>query len=205
MRSEALPKQFNSKYLIKGVLFGFLVVALMVLTVGCSKKKSSNSNNFNNCQVGQYCVNPGAGNGFGVQPGYGNGVVGLGYDQNSGSEVFLEFVGPTNQSPYYMTGQVYVYGQLRTNGIQCNDGSFLPGGTYALESQQAVYAQNGVVNGANLSMNTQFGQMTVQVSYATMLYPINGVQTSQYLPLSASLSLNSQSGWACSYMNVQGN
>jgi hypothetical protein len=191
----------NIKNLLNVMLFGILVVMLMLATVGCDKKKSGNTNRFY-CPPGQFCGYPGQ-PGYG-QPGYGQGIVGLGYDQSSGSSVFLEFViqGAQYTNPYYANGQAYVYGQVDMLSGQCN-GGFVQPDTYQLQSQYPATIQNGVVSNVQLigiGMQTR-QQIQVNVSYATMQYPVGGVQQSQYLPLSASMTVQSPSGYC--YLSVQ--
>lgn len=200
------PRRLNTKSLMNGILFGILVVFLLIATVGCDKKKSSNNNNFRYCPPNQInCQNYGGG--FPGQPGYGQGVVGLGYDQNSGSEVYLEFVAQTGSAygnQNYINGPTYVYGQIDTNGFQCGNGGFIQGDSYTLESQYPANAQNGVVNNVQLvGYGFSGNQIVVSVSYATMQYPIGGYPSNSYLPLSASMTVMSFNGAPCTYMSVQ--
>ena len=193
----------NFKNLMNGMLFGVLVVMLMIATVGCDKKKSNN-NGFRHCQPGQFCQNPG---GFPGQPGFGNGVVGFGYDTNSGSQVYLEFVSQQGQfgGSCYVSGQTYVYGQIDTNGINCQNGGYIPADSYELSSQFPANAQNGVVGNTQLVGYGYYGdQITVSVSFATMQCPMGGFYNGEHLPLSASLTITSVNGMPCNaFMGVQ--
>lgn len=207
------PNRMNLKNLMNGMLFGALVVMLMLATVGCDKKKSSNNARYNGgfCVPGQICQQPGFPGqpGFG-QPGYGQGIVGLGYDQMSGSPVFMEFVTAQQgyQDPYFASGQTYVYGQIDlNNGMQCGfTGGWIQPDSYSLESQYPSNIQNGVLSNAQLIGRGLYGnQITVNVSYATMQSPYGGVGSgSQYLPLMASMTITTANGVPCNqYLSVQ--
>jgi len=153
------------KGLVKGALFGLLIIALAFSAIGCSSKKNSGQNPNTGWWGGGYA--PG-------MPSYGGGTIGMvgaGMDQGGRYMVILAASTHGNNmgtgtGPATVEGQMQVYAPIVCGGM--NQGLTLPAGVYQLFPQngQQAFLDVDWLTGAHLVAQGQYAQAIIRVDYA---------------------------------------
>lgn len=157
----------KTKNLVKGIVFGLFVVALLALVTGCDKKKSNN-----NTAAGWW------GNGYGYgHPGYGGygsvSNISAGVDMSGRFMLILE----TATDPYqtgYGTSEAYVRGEMRVyTPIACLQTQWgapamgLDAGVYRLEPYNGPAILNvDLLTNVALVASGPYSQALVTIPYA---------------------------------------
>jgi hypothetical protein len=153
------------KNLLKGMMFGLVVVLLASANIGCSKKKSNGNPNLG-WRGGYGYGNPGYG-------GYGAiSNVGAGVDQ--GGRYMVILAASTQTDPMYGmgSGPAFVEGEMRVHApLVCggmNQGLVLPPDQYRLipANNQPGYLDVDMLTGVTLIAQGAYAQAMIRIDYA---------------------------------------
>lgn len=182
MKNPFKNKDISS--LLSGGLFGLVLIAFLVSSVGCSKRDSNNAN-FNGFNNGGIFGSPGFNGATSLQA--------IGVDASGVMELVLALSTPVQGAlgNYYATGQVSAQGQLNIRtGLQCG-GGFLNPGSYNLVAVQPGVINNGVFQISLQGPNSIVGIYGVIIETFPKIVSSTGLQGLD--ELSATVSICGQS------------
>jgi hypothetical protein len=158
------------KNLLKGMLFGSVVVAMLVLTVGCGDKKKSSNNNSGRRGWWGGSYNP---NSPGFTPGYDSQMVTAGGSPNGEYMVILAISSDPNAGSFG-SSEAWVEGELNVQapiGCPMNMNIGLDPDVYELMPYQnrPAFMSAGMLSNVFLVARGRYSEALVSVPYATSL------------------------------------